>query len=159
MALDIQTLSDRAEILELGSRYGRALDSQDWDLMRSVFAEDAQADFGLGQAFEGIDNIMHACRSIMGSLDHTQHFFGNHEIEIDGDQARGRHRFIGSAFLRTDVGGPTLSEFGEYVDEYVRTDAGWRISRLELSVSWIEGNMGILSAGISALNGSGDAVE
>lgn len=145
MTLDVQTLSDREEILELRSRYGRALDKRDWDLMRTVFAEDATADFALGQPFDGIDDIIKACRSQMDNLDHTQHFFGNHEIELDGDRATGRHKLIGSAFLHTQVGGPTVCIRGEYVDEYIRTDEGWRISRRELSVDWGEGNTGILS--------------
>lgn len=152
MTLDIQTLSDRAEILELCSRYARGLDSKDWDLMRSVFTKDASADFGLGKPFEGIDDILHACRSIMENLDHTQHFLGNHEIEINGDRGRGRHKVLGAAFLRTDIGGPSMCEYGEYVDEYIRTSDGWRISRLEFTASWCDGNMGILGAGIAAMN-------
>ncbi len=154
MALDIQALSDRAEIIELSSRYARAIDERDWDLLRNVFTEDAQADFGLGQPFHGIDKIVHAARTVMESLTHTQHFLGNHEIELDGDRAKGRHKFIGGAFLHTDVGGPTLCERGEYIDEYVRTDQGWRISELGIAVAWCEGNMAILGAGTQALNAS-----
>ncbi|MEV6639487.1 nuclear transport factor 2 family protein [Amycolatopsis sp. NPDC051371] len=152
MTFDLQTLSDRAEILELSSRYARAIDDKDWDLLRNVFTEDAYADFGLGSPFKGIEAILHASRSIMENLDHTQHFLGNHEIDVEGDRASGRHRLIGGAYLRDAVGEPSLSELGEYVDDYVRTENGWRISHLEFTVSWCEGNMGILGAGISALN-------
>ena len=38
-----------------------------------------------------------------------------------------------------------------YVDEYLRTAGGWRIARLELTVAWCEGNLGILGAGLQAL--------
>jgi ketosteroid isomerase-like protein len=145
MTLDVEALSDRTEILELRARYGRALDEKDWDLMKTVFAEDASADFALGQPFEGIESIVQACRSQMDPLDHTQHFFGNHEIEVDGDRARGRLKLMGSAFLRASVGDPATCLRGEYVDEYVRTDQGWRISRRELTIAWGEGNVGILS--------------
>ena len=145
MALDLQALSDRAEISEVRSRYARALDTKDWELMRTVFAEDGYADFGLGQPFKGIDEIIRGCRSQMDSLDHTQHFMGNHEIEVDGDRARGRLKLIGSAFLKTDTGAPSACLRGDYIDEYVRTDQGWRIARRELTVAWGEGNTGILS--------------
>jgi ketosteroid isomerase-like protein len=145
MVFDLQALSDRAEILELRSRYGRALDGKDWDRMRTVFAEDAQADFALGKPFKGIEEIIRGCRSQMDSLDHTQHFMGNHEIELDGDRARGRLKLIGGAYLRTDTGAPSACLRGNYVDEYVRTDEGWRISRRELTIAWGEGNTGILS--------------
>jgi ketosteroid isomerase-like protein len=147
MTLDVQALSDRAEILELRARYARALDEQDWDLLRTVFTEDACVDFGMGQPFEGIDSVVHACRSVMGSLDHTQHFFGNHEIELDGDRAHGRLKFIGAAFLKTDGGAPNTCLRGDYVDDYVRTEEGWRTSRRDLIISWGEGNVGILSQG------------
>ena len=145
MTLDVQALGDRAEISELCARYGRALDAKDWDLMRAVFTEDATADFAVGELCEGIENILQVCRSQMENLDHTQHFFGNHEIELDGDGARGRLKLIGSAFLNTDQGDPTCCMRGEYIDEYVRTDDGWRISRRQLSIAWGEGNVGILT--------------
>ncbi|SFO50089.1 SnoaL-like domain-containing protein [Pseudonocardia ammonioxydans] len=151
MTLTLQTLSDRTEILELRSRYARALDEQDWDLMRTVFAEDGYADFSFGRPCEGIEEILHGCRSIMEHLDHTQHLLGNHEITVDGDRASGRHKLIGGAYLTTAAGAPSLCEHGEYVDEYVRTADGWRISRLVFSMTWSEGNMGILGAGIEAL--------
>ena len=151
MTLDLQALSDRAEILDLCSRYARALDDKDWDLMRTVFTEDAYADFAMGKVFKGVDEILAACKAVMENLDQTQHFLGNHEIAVDGDRAQGRHRVIGSAFLREAVGAPSLSELGEYVGEYVRTEQGWQISRFEFSVSWCEGNMGILGAAVNAL--------
>jgi hypothetical protein len=52
---------------------------------------------------------------------------------------------MGSAFLRAAVGDPAACLRGEYVDEYVRTGQGWRISRRELTIAWGEGNVGILS--------------
>ncbi|SFO50103.1 SnoaL-like domain-containing protein [Pseudonocardia ammonioxydans] len=145
MTWDLQTLSDRAEILELRSRYARALDERDWDLMRTVFAKDASADFALGTPFDGIDEIIRGCRSQMDSLDHTQHFLGNHEITVDGDRASGRHKLIGGAFLQKATGTPSAALHGDYVDEYVRTEEGWRISRRQLTITWGEGNVGILS--------------
>src|SRR6516165_9873756 len=132
MTLDVQALSDRTEILELLARFARALDAKDWDLMHSLFTEDAVGDFGLGQPFEGIGNILHACRSIMENLDHTQHFLGNDEIELDGDRAFGRHKVIGTALLRAAVGAPTMCERGEYTVEYVRVDGAWCISSITI---------------------------
>ena len=44
-AVDLQTLSDRAEITDLLTRYARAVDRQDWDLSRSVFTPDARIDY------------------------------------------------------------------------------------------------------------------
>ena len=129
MTFDVQALSETAEILELRARYGRALDEKDWDLMRTIFTDDASVDFGLGQPFEGFDSILQACRAVMESLARTQHFFGNHEIELDGDRARGRLKFIGSSFLSTEAGAPNACLRGDYIDEYVRTDAGWRVSK------------------------------
>ena len=149
MTLDLQALSDRAEILDLRARYGRALDEQDWELMRTIFAEDASVDFGLGKPFEGIESILYACRAVMESLTHTQHFFGNHEIDLDGDRARGRLKFIGTSYLNTEIGAPTACLRGDYIDEYVRTEAGWRVSRRELITAWGEGNTGTLSEGMA----------
>lgn len=147
MPFDLQTLSDRTEIENLSARYGRALDTRDWELLRSLFTEDAYADFGQGEAFEGVENILAGSSAVMDLLEHTQHIIGNQEISIDGDRASGQNLLIGSAFSPTKAGAPTLCEYGVYTDEYTRTSEGWRISRKVLTVSWCEGNLAILAGG------------
>ena len=43
--MDIQQISDHLEITAVLHRYCRAVDSQDWDLYRTVFTEDARIDY------------------------------------------------------------------------------------------------------------------
>ena len=43
--MDLQALSDKIEINELLTRYARGVDSEDWDLWKSVFTPDAHLDY------------------------------------------------------------------------------------------------------------------
>jgi hypothetical protein len=66
----------------------------------------------------------------------TRHLCTNIEIEvIDAHRARGRCYLLlyaaGTAAQETELGRPTEGpqRIGEYHDEFVQTDAGWRIAR------------------------------
>jgi len=43
------TPAERFEILDLINRYATGIDTRDWDLFQSTFADDAQVDFGFAQ--------------------------------------------------------------------------------------------------------------
>ena len=43
------TPAERFEILDLINRYSTGIDTRDWDLFQSTFADDAQVDFGFAQ--------------------------------------------------------------------------------------------------------------
>ena len=65
-SLSQQELSDRIEINDLLIRYTVAIDTKDWDLMRSVLAPNARSVYSDGKyAYEGRDAIveegLHLC--------------------------------------------------------------------------------------------------
>lgn len=152
MASDVQALADRFEIMDVKSRYGRALDTRDWDLMRTVFTDDAEADFWAGGKHKGIEPILTACSAFMETLDATHHLFANHEIQVEGDCATGRVSLYAGHFLPAAPGGdPNFNVRGFYEEEYVRTSEGWRISKLKLNPLWSDGNIGVCEAGNVAL--------
>ena len=50
---DLRATRDKIEIQELLYRYARACDSRDWDLLTSVFTDDAQLDYSSSDARSG----------------------------------------------------------------------------------------------------------
>lgn len=140
---DIQTLLDEREIHEVATRYCRALDTKDWDLLDDVFVTDATAVLGTSAALVGIDAIRDRISAALGHLDDSQHLVGNHEIHVDGDTAT--HRcYLQAQHVRTSaVGGPNYLVAGRYEDRLVRTDAGWRIVHRTLTVMWTDGNVAV----------------
>ena len=43
--MDIQHVQDQLDIAALLARYARAVDTEDWELWRSLFTEDATVDY------------------------------------------------------------------------------------------------------------------
>lgn len=114
------------EIEQLKYRYLRALDSKDWELLRSTFHDDATANYGERLEFSNPDDLVAFMRDNLGPDMITLHQVHHPEIEVDGDAATGRwslqDRVIMPAF-RLLLDGASL-----YEDRYRRgADGQWRI--------------------------------
>ena len=117
-------MTDREDIVEALAEVAAAIDARDWDTLRERFTADTHA-YGV----RGADALIAQLEAFIGGVGATQHLLGNHRVTVDGDTARslsyGRIHHVGA--------GPKDGAFyeclGEYDDHWVRTDAGWRISR------------------------------
>lgn len=145
---DLRTLADRQEITDLLSRYAHALDSHDWDALRTdVFCGDAVADFlELGGVNEGIDAIVGLISSVLSGLDSSQHLIGSPLVEVDGDTATSRCYLQAQHVFKGAPGGDHYLVGGTYVDRHVRTRDGWRIKHRTLHASWMDGNPEVFTA-------------
>lgn len=140
----LQLLLDRAEISDVQLRYATGLDSRDWALFRSCFADEIETDFtsvfgGAPRKTTG-DKWTEAARRTIVGLAATQHMITNHVITVDGDTAicvayvQARH------FLPNDTGGSTQTMFGYYTNRFIRTRDGWKIRGCKLTLWWQTGN-------------------
>jgi hypothetical protein len=120
-----RAVADRIEITELLSRYHHAIDGRDWDALSAVFVEDAVADY-MGLVVEGRDAIVTWLSAALGDRELT-HFMANHIFDIDGDSATSRS-YLQDLDLQTGL----AFGAGIYEGQHTRTDAGWRIRRLQL---------------------------
>lgn len=124
-------------IEQLKHRYLRTLDEKDWAGFRSVFAEDATADYGEGLVFDGVDAIIEFMEANLGPSMITLHQVHQPEITLDGDEAEGiwylqdrvimvEHRILleGAAFYRDryrSIGDEWLVTHTGYVRQYEHT--------------------------------------
>lgn len=138
--MDVQELADKRAIMELQVRYSKAIDTGNYDDLDNVFLPDVVADYGRAGQHQGVDKIKDTCREALDPLTGVQHLNGNHWAEIDGDTARAGCYFSVHQYLDGMPGGEHYRMGGEYVDDLVRTDAGWRISRRSLTLIWADGN-------------------
>jgi 3-phenylpropionate/cinnamic acid dioxygenase small subunit len=145
MTRTIESLADRLEIADLLNRYGWALDDRDWARLATCFTADAVGLYGpvLGRQ-EGLAAITRICRAALEPLDSSQHLIGSHQIDVAGDTARSRCHLHAQHTKAGTPGGDHFTLGGTYVDELVRTAAGWRIRQRELIVLWQEGNPRVL---------------
>ena len=131
---DLRWLVDRARISELLHRYAFDIDTRSWDSWKKLFLPDVIGEYP-AVTYRGRDELT-AGISRIDRWAATQHLSTNHQIEIDGDRARSVSYLqavhvpqAGAKHEHYDMG-------GWYLHEFVRTPAGWRISRLKLVQSW-----------------------
>jgi SnoaL-like domain len=138
----LQRLYDRQAIAERIAQLGRMLDEKRFDNARSILADDVvvQTPGGEARGFEAV--VAQARRT------HTvrnQHAISDVLIDVDGDRAQARANLIvtfaadpGARLVVGDAEHPdsflTLGEV--YRFEAVRTDDGWRLSRIASERLW-----------------------
>ncbi|NLT05724.1 MAG: nuclear transport factor 2 family protein [Solirubrobacterales bacterium] len=138
-------------------RYGLALDSHDWPLLRRCFTPDAVFDFGERRGVgEGIEAIVRTCHRALAGLDASQHLLGTCVVDLDGDAGTASTYVQAQHYLLTAKAGNTFTVGGRYVDRLARTDDGWRIAHRQLVTLWTEGNIGVFAEAEARLRERGE---
>jgi hypothetical protein len=128
-------------------RYGRATDAHDLDLIKTVFADDATAQYEpwtdlLANHDAVIDRWVEGLEPIA-----TMHQFTNFAYEVDGDV--GAYSCLVTAqhwHREADPlnGAPLYTNGGRYDVHVRRTPQGWRIAHLHFRAIWHSGDPRVL---------------
>ncbi|MDH6181708.1 hypothetical protein M2152_001890 [Microbacteriaceae bacterium SG_E_30_P1] len=118
--------SDRAEIADVIAIYGHVVDDDAWDRAHLVFADDFVFDFSeFGRPnLNGVAELRTALRN--------RKVYSHHSTNIVIQEAPDGTARVRSKFIGFSNEGPPIS--GDYRDVFVRTSAGWRLSRRRSSV-------------------------
>ena len=142
----IRELADREEIKEVRHRFALALDTRDWELFGSLFADEVDADLpalgvpqGTVPRSDLVETFGYAFRRPASEMG-TQQLYGNFIIEVRGDEATSSSYFVGHHHIPGFEGGEDATLRARYVDRLVRTPDGWKISALTIHVFSIVGN-------------------
>jgi hypothetical protein len=131
-------VADRIRIEDLLTRYATAIDSLDWDLLDTVFTNDARLDYRSAGGIQGTyGEVRQWLAGVLPLFQLTQHLVVNREFESGPDGIRARSCFLNAN--RLEVGGrPWLFTVGgRYHDQLVNTPSGWRIAeRIEHTLWW-----------------------
>jgi SnoaL-like domain len=135
---------DRALISETIFRYHRSFDQKDWETCRGIFTDPVEIETSGMQGSVAETQSFARDRLIrilqrMGPADTvSQHFSGNHIIEVNGDQAT----CIASSMARSSKpqdGKNAVSVVGGwYTFSLVRTADGWKIRKYRFDQAWSE---------------------
>ena len=136
MTLDEQVrwLVDRALISDLLYAFARALDTKDWQAYIDTYAEDGVVE--LPWATVSRAEIADFVPRDIGRFHATHHISSNHSIEIDGDIARSRSYLLAMHVLDPDDQASQWLSAGWYDNEYRRTPAGWKLTRVRITPVW-----------------------
>lgn len=127
--LSLQEISDRLEIQDLLARYSHAIDRRDWGALDRVFTQDAYIDYAsMGGASGTLPHIKQYLAQAMANFKGFQHLVATTELTLEGDHARGRTICHNPMIM--DLDGKDWVFFCGlwYVDKFMRTAQGWRIS-------------------------------
>lgn len=148
---DLRTLLDRAAIEDVRHRFAIALDTRDWALFESLFADEIDADLaalvGPRRTLPKADLVAlfrHSFRR-PAAENPTQQLYGNLLIEVIGDTATCSSYLVGHHTIPNFAGGDEVTLRARYLDRLTRTPDGWRITALTLQLFSITGNAAIFA--------------
>jgi hypothetical protein len=118
---------DRLDITEVLVRYATGIDRRDWELFRTCWTDDVDADYGEAGQWDSADALTSFMEASHAGMGHTMHRLSNLAITVDGDAATAR-TYVDAVLMAPD-GGSGLNPVGFYDDELVRPADGWRIRR------------------------------
>jgi hypothetical protein len=128
----LQELVDRSEIIEVFNRYALGIDGRDAALLRGCFTERVDIQTSGTQmeqepAQEWVDLALRA----VGIFVSTHHVITNHQIELQGHEAS----CIAYLTANHSSADGAMTVGGRYTTRLQKTLEGWRIARLELTVT------------------------
>jgi hypothetical protein len=125
----LQEIGDRQEITDLIYRYCRSVDRLDVPLGRSIWHEDAIADYGetvyQGDGRGVIDLI---CANHRKALHHS-HQVSNILIELDGDRAASESYVTATLRIRRGEQLMQITVWSRYVDRWSRRKGRWGLDK------------------------------
>ncbi len=140
-------LIDRTEITDHVLKYATGIDRHQWDLYRSIFADQIMLDFsswsGEPPSMMPADDWVAGVRATLEPFDATQHVLTNFVISLDGDSATCTCYMAAHHHLVVDGNRQMHSIGGYYVHALERAGKGWLIHQTQLNVTWEMGDRGL----------------
>ena len=124
--MTLEELLAKQEITDLVGLYMRGLDRLDKDLLRSVFHDDANTDYGFFQG--GPDDFVDMAYNALKDHLANHHMIGQVNIDVEEDVAFGEVYFQAFHRIVTDGEERDLFISGRYVDRYEKRDGVWKIA-------------------------------
>ena len=127
--LSMAEISDRLEIQQLLIDYSTAIDRRHFDDLDRVFTPDAYIDYTVFGGIAGTYPEVKAwLAEVLPNFPVYAHMLGNVDVRIEGDTASSRTICFNPMVLPGDQKQVMFCGLW-YVDEFVRTPEGWRMTR------------------------------
>ncbi|KUH99013.1 nuclear transport factor 2 family protein [Mycobacterium sp. IS-3022] len=130
--LSLEEISDRLEIQQLLIDYSTAIDQKRFDDLDRVFTADAYIDYRVTGGIDGhYPEVKAWLKEVLPNFPAYYHMLGNVDVRISYDPAGDTASSRAVCFNPMVMGGEGQIYFVGiwYVDEFVRTADGWRMSR------------------------------
>lgn len=132
----MESIEEERAVVALIDRYATALDNADWALLRSVWADKLDVDYGTGETWSSGDALNDFMARFHTGLT-TMHMNGNYVLEDAGPGcARGRTYF--KAVLKKSDGSLFMRADGWYDDEFEKIGGEWKVTRRKVRMIDLE---------------------
>ena len=152
----------RNALVQSYNNYAEGLDSKNWELLRSVFADEVLLDYGnispeqfkTGKPSSSDAWVAHL-KSVIDGFDVTHHRISNHRFGVEGGVPWCKAYLAADHVIfkdpeTTDISPEELSTVvGEYTNYYVQAPGGWKICRSRLAVQFSHGNPALFPEAIA----------
>lgn len=140
----IKWLYDRALIEQTILKYATAADLRDWDLLKSILADEIHIDFTTsgGPAMTLTkEEYIGQVTSLIPGFDVTQHQLTNFVITINGDTANTVVYMQAEHFVHEGSSEIDRAVGGYYTHELQKENGHWKICSLKLTATWGRGDL------------------
>ena len=108
-------------------RYASGIDGRDWELFRTCFTQDCDVDYGDIGRWHGLEEVTAWMRETHDQVGPTLHRISN--VTVTPTPGGAVARSAVHAVIVLPDGTASVHAYGRYVDDFVDTPEGWRISR------------------------------
>lgn len=142
--MEMDEVVDRQQIVDLVTRYTRAVDTRNFDDLHAVFTEDGIVDYSSpGGPVGTVAEVKDWVAKGLAGFDRYQHVIGQLSIAFTGEERAAADvtaYFTNPMVAVAPDGTETLFEVGGYYHhEVVRTPDGWRSRRMVDDLVWSRG--------------------
>lgn len=154
-----QALVDKDAISAVVIQYATAVDTRDWPLYVDCFTNTLFRDFsdfapGVVGNISNQDWASEVSQTLPG-FDATQHNSTNHRHDLKGDSATCTSYMTAEHIYIEEGVSDSVTLGGTYINDLVRTDAGWKISRCVLKIRWSRGNLALFEKAVARVQDEG----
>lgn len=149
-------LTTKNALIENFGAYAEGLDSKNWSLLRSCFADEVLIDYGSISAGSGevdvprkSDDWVKILRHNISGFDMTRHELCNFRAAINDESVSCRAYMRADHIILATPGEVNVSPqevvtvVGEYTNVYKQVDGLWKICQSKLEVNWSQGDLGL----------------
>ncbi|MGA2519312.1 MAG: nuclear transport factor 2 family protein [Acidimicrobiales bacterium] len=120
--------SDREEVVAVLIRYARAVDTKDWELLRTCFTQDATCDYGDIGSWRGADDLVVFMRDAHLGMGPTKHLVTNFQVDVTGERASSLS-YVHAVTVLASHPDDWIDTVGSYDDQLHCGPGGWQIAR------------------------------
>ncbi len=143
-------------LIDSYNNYAQGIDSKDWPLVRSCFADEVTLNYGDLSDSTGGSNVPRSSdewvavlQAAINGFDITRHAITNYRVTMNGDIATcvvylsADHIVFEDPAIPVSTPENTVTIVGEYTNSYQQFNGEWKIIASQLLVNWSSGNLSL----------------